>query len=64
MSDVGLTLSVEQHQKAAELALMLQSVAMGDGRTALTFNATTRAEFMRWMDELIGLLEVGRAYAE
>lgn len=64
MSDVGLTLSFEQHKKAAELALMLQSVVMGDGRTALKFNATTRAEFMSWMDELIGLLEVGRAYRQ
>lgn len=62
MSNVGLMLTGEQHRKAAELALMLQSVVMGDGRTALKFNAATRAEFMRWMDELIGLLEVGRAY--
>lgn len=62
MSDVSLTLSVEQHQKAVQLALMLQSVVMGDGVKTLKFSSSTRADFLRWMDELISLLEVAKAF--
>lgn len=62
MSNVGLTLSPEEHQRAVMLAISLQAIVMGDGIQPLKLNAKSRADFIKSMDELISLLRMRDAF--
>lgn len=64
MSNGGLVLSSEQHERVCALAMMLQSIVMGDGKKALSFNAVTRSMFITSMDELIEILQVRDAFSD
>lgn len=64
MSNGGLTLDPIQHERACSLAMMMQAIVMGDGKKALPFNPTTRAMFIKSMDELIEILRVHQAFSD